>query len=273
MPSEMWRSAAQYLNTLFFASLKGVYAINGTEIINISKQRYYYKIYDTFLARMSGDYTEHITAIYDEAHDDYYLQLTANIDFGFFTVPITYVLVYNVASKHWMGRFTYQYDKYISLDNKTYGIGNRYPYYLNKALSFQLHQPGYKIGNEIITGKVFQQHSPSQGYPAESISSDAGKEFIKIRITSNVAPTSIKFFDPDNEIIAPILGEDGLLAEIVGTDLDNYDGFEQYVPKIKADVDPDRNRIQGRTVIYEIIHSEEGEFKITESAVMFKELK
>lgn len=155
---------------------------------------------------------------------------------------------YNVVNKHWNGKYDYQFDKYLAIKNRTYGMRDLSTYELNK---------GFKINGEDITCSVIQASSMQQMY---------GKEFIRIRVASDNKPTRVEFGeDPDDTTIAvldPSIQGQGYLKD--------YRGYEQYIPRKQ---DNTRQRIQGRLLVFKVIHNKPEHFKIIDTAIQYKVLK
>jgi hypothetical protein len=176
-----------------------------------------------------------------------------------------YVMAYSVANKHWNDRYDYRFDRYISIDNKVYGIGNRGTN-VRKGANTYVIEDGELIGGQKMVSEVWNVCAPVKFYPEEPVPWILEKEFIRIRIASNLKPTKVYFYD--------YYGQD-VQAELTADYdyyLKNYGNFEQYVPRRLAIADAERKRMQGRAMIYRVIY-EGGGFIVRQIAVQFKTLK
>ena len=150
-------------------------------------------------------------------------------------------------TQHWNGEYDYRFDQYMSFQNQMFGFRNLEAYELNQGL---------KISGASIVFQVDQTCNAEQLW---------GKEFIRFRAASNVKPTRVEFRDELDQVVqAELDPSQGPLY------LKDYDGFEQYIPRRLTG---DRNRMQGRVLIYRIIHDADEEFKIADSAIQYKKLK
>lgn len=151
----------------------------------------------------------------------------------------------------WMGGYDYAFDKYLSIDNKTYGFRNLETYELGK---------GFKINGENIEGVL---------WTASSKDLQDDKEFIRVRINSNRKPTKVEFFNTMDQAV-----QNNVQAELDTVTnplaLKDYNGFEQYIPRKTA---PPKDRVQGRLAVYKIMHNLAEEFKVISTQVQAKKLK
>jgi hypothetical protein len=151
----------------------------------------------------------------------------------------------------WNGSFDYKFDKYVYVGNKVYGMRNLETYELNK---------GYIINGDPIIGVLLSCMSNPPFID---------KEFVRIRINSDNKPTAVQFFNTLTQAL-----NDDVQAELDTTTnvlaLKDYRGFEQYIPRKTA---APNNRMQGRIVIYKIIHNLEEDFKIVTVGLQYKPIK
>lgn len=166
-------------------------------------------------------------------------------------IPNSNLFVFSEITKHWVGEFGYRFDEYLSFDGKTFGFRSGQTFELNK---------GNQISGANITADVLQASAKEQIW---------GKEFIRIRVASDNKPTRVEFFNN--------LNQTNVQAELDPSNsqfyLKDYDGFEQYIPRKLASVDPARPRMQGRLLIYKILHNLAESFKIVDAATQYKILK
>jgi hypothetical protein len=148
-------------------------------------------------------------------------------------------------------RSDYDYDQYLYIDNKFYGMKNGVTY----RLGF-----GNQINGQDIEASV-------TGVSDKQIYFD--KEFIRIRVNSNHKPEQIQFFDSYEQYLT------GVPSSIVDStsiplSIKNYHGFECYIPR--KTIFP-HYRQQGRVVLFKIINTMQQEFLVTSTGVQYKLLK
>ncbi len=161
------------------------------------------------------------------------------------------MVVFSELTQHWLGEFTHRFDKYLSFDAKMFGMKDGERYELNK---------GTDINGSPVAGSVTQ---------ASSMQQMSGKEFIRVRVASDNKPSKIEFFNDLSQTTA----QSELDPSTNSLALKDYDGFEQYVPRKLSSVDSSRPRMQGRLLIYKIIHNLAESFKVIDAAINFKLLK
>lgn len=160
--------------------------------------------------------------------------------------------VYSDMTEHWLGKFSYNFDKYLVMDDTTiYGMRQGRTFLLND---------GDQINGIDVVASVLTAASPAQVND---------KEFLRIRINADNKPTLVEFFtnmdDVDNEDAKAIL--DPTANPLA---LKDYYGFEQYVPRRIDNGD----RMQGRVMLYRITHQGAGiDFTLVDTEIQFKQLK
>ena len=265
MNDEMWRSAAEFDNTLYFTNLNSAYKLAGAQWEDILRNaNYHSRIYGDFLQTLRSGYQDDVSAVYDLLHNEYWIHLakrrrtfvfedrvilegiekdevievfsqsaepvvvlpevfTEGDSFymkaqdnsstmqvrkftggtvttlpklitikvtrgagGTWTPAVTAentiiekqcTFAYGEQNKHWYGCYDYSFDKFVSYKNRMFGVRKMEKYELNK---------GFFINGKEIENWVLQAASPEQ---------INGKEFIRIRVASDVKPTKIEFFD------------------------------------------------------------------------------
>lgn len=362
MNSEMWRSAAEDENTLYFANANSVYKLQDNVVVDIGRIKYHSKLYNDRLKDIASGYTDEVTANFDTLHNEYWLQAgkaikevsvtsdpffldsvsdiveddiinlvptilepdnTISVELrdiesgsgvtGFNNItlingdPTQDIILTNIygggdlitlspgeaalvvvigetsfgARIHsvtlvdstdysslfvfsevteqrpnaaWVGEFDYRFDRYLSFDNKTYGARGLSTFELNK---------GFIINDSPINASVV-------GLSAKEQPKD--KEFARIRINSNNKPIKVEFYNNLSQVIAgTVQAELDTLTN--GQALKDYYGFEQYIPRKLSSADSNKPRMQGRLLLYKIIHNIEEEFKIIDTEVTYKPLK
>lgn len=167
------------------------------------------------------------------------------------TPNLSNLFIFSEVTKHWIGEFSYRFDQYLSFDNRTYGFRSGQTFELNK---------GNQISLANITADILQASSKEQ---------ISGKEFIRLRVASDNKPTKVEFF---NDLTQTVVQSE-LDPTASSFYLKDYDGFEQFISRKLASADASRPRMQGRLLIYKIIHNLAEEFKVIDSAIQYKILK
>ena len=105
---------------------------------------------------------------------------------------------------------------------------------------------------------------------ASAMQPQADKEFIRIRINTgnNVKPTRVEFYDEYNGTL--LCFKDPSQGPLY---LKNYRGFEGFIDRKLASVSLTRDRVQGRLLVYKIIHSFASPFKLISTGVQYKLIK
>ena len=76
MNDEMWRSAAEWDNVLYFTNLNSSYKVSGMQIEDILRGGFYHsRLYVDFLKTLSSGYTDKVSAVYDTLHHEYWIHL------------------------------------------------------------------------------------------------------------------------------------------------------------------------------------------------------
>ena len=263
MDKQFWRTAAEYEDTLYWANKESVYRFDGNALQDIGKNKYHSRIYLDYLDRIDGGYNtegkliEDMTGFYDRYHNEYWLNFSNyrecpqdisgdKLSFNNGAILNTNTLVYSSLTDHWLGTFEYDFDRYVSIGNKSYGVKSDGTYELNLLDT---------INDAPITSHVL-------GISATSQIKD--KEYIRIRVNSDVKPDSIEFFKSIEEFTSGVP-----LATLTAPQLKNYYGFEQYIPREIIN----RDRIQGRHLLFDMINSTEIDFKIVDTDIQYKTLK
>ena len=128
---------------------------------------------------------------------------------------------------------------------------------MRDGATFELNK-GTQINNAPINASVV-------GLSSKPITE--AKEWIRIRVNSSTKPTKVEFFDDTTQVINGT-PQSSLLA----SQLKNYRGYEQYIPRKDLSVAPNRDRIQGRLLLFKIVHNLEEEFRVVDTVVQYKTL-
>jgi hypothetical protein len=258
---EMWRARAdasipvltdsgeQRIDACYWPNRDSVFMLMNNAVIDI-RNDYFSKLHPALIRVLPG-YTSRVVGHYDPLFDEYYLQLEIESDDDCCQF-IDKNFVFSQRIKAWNGRYDYKFEKYISDETTSYGIKNLETYIL---------ESGYAINGSPITFMVEQASSPSQA---------DGKEFIRIRVNTGdkIKPSMIEFMDDKMRVMCTLdqISKGNLY-------LKNYDGWEQFIPRKDYNYDYKRSRVQGRLLIYRILHNLAEDFKIVDTQVQFKVLK
>jgi hypothetical protein len=151
----------------------------------------------------------------------------------------------------WQGGFDYNFDRYLSFENKTYGMRDLQTFLLDE---------GRIINGSQINAFVIQASVPVQY---------KDKEFIRIRINSDNKPVKVEFFNDLPQLLAGNVQAE--LDTVTNPQaLKDYYGFEQFIPRKTA---APKNRMQGRLLIFKIIHNLDEDFRVSTTDVQYKLLK
>jgi len=251
MPDELWRSAAESTNSLFWANRDSVFKLHVDQMVDIGRIKYHSRLTPR-LKMILGDYDTRLTATYNMLHREYWLQIL-ELGEGGRKIPYSDMttLVFSEITQHWIGGFGFVYDKYLCMDDATlYGMIAGETFTLNE---------GYNIRYENIKAYVITASSPKQ--PMD-------KEFCRIRVNSVQSPTRIDFYKTlaEYEAGTSIAELDTLTNPLA---LKNYWGWEQFIPR-RSD---NNNRLQGRMMLYKITHDiVDEDYVLTDTQVQYKGL-
>lgn len=244
MNDETWRSSAEYSNSIFWGNYNSAYLFGENQIQDIAITGFKSEYNRKFVPLLGTGYSKELTGGYNVFHQEYLM--------GFERLsgdPRT--LVYGVQQKSLQCKSDYNYDQYLYIDNKLYGF--------KFGKTFELGI-GDQIDGENMEASV-------TGVSDKEIYFD--KEFIRIRVNSNVKPEQIDFYDSyENYLLnTPSATVD---ANAVPLSIKDYFGFECYIPRKDA---PPYNRHQGRFLLFKIRNSTDENFLVTSTGVMYKKLK
>jgi hypothetical protein len=267
MDNEMWRSAAEGDNILMWTNIQSVYTLDADVVTDIGGK--YHKKIKEYLDVIDGSYSKYVCAGYDKYHKEYWVQIDKlHIPLSKPPTYDTRTFVYNYSTEHWNGYYTYKYDKYVAYDNRMFGVGSRYPVVIKLAQTYELNK-GNIIGGRDIDYRVMVPFAPS-GLGTKKAYTSLPKEYKRMRVSSSDAPTQINFYDTVEQY------ESGQIqSQLFESDFKNYHNFEQFIPRRLATVDANRSRMQGRSLIAEIIYNKVGgnaDYKVITASVMYKEI-
>lgn len=266
MPDQMWRSAAEgyvpvplqdgsemRVEALFFANNESVFRFMDNQLKDIGRIDYHNRLYPEVLSKITPGYTSNVCAVFDKYNEEYWLHVnTAYFKEQPTREDVITTEVFGQKNNRWYGYYDYKFDKFLSVGNHTYGMRHMETYEL--GLGFLIN--GVSIEYE-LTGASAPKHATD-------------KEFIRIRVNTgeNVKPTSILFYD---KYKGPVVSKiDTSLGTLY---LKNYRGYEQYISRKLLIVSPNRDRVQGRVVIWKVTHNIQEDFRIIDVGIQYKILK
>lgn len=236
MNQEMWRSAAEFGNKIFFANHRSAYRFENNGLKDLGRTGYFSKIYP-FLQRMREGYLDEVTAGYDRKMNEYVLYIKQD---GFEDT-----FAFSELMSKWCGGYDYKFDRFVSIENRLYGQkGGGETYELGV---------GYMLNDQPIRFEVVFAIAPEQYFD---------KEFKRVRINTSARPTEDVEFMEDRSL--------AVVARIPASQLQDRRGFEDWIPR--KDAAP-RDRIQGRVLFCRIIHNLEEEFHVVDVGTMYAKLK
>lgn len=259
MNNDMWRTWAEYSNMLFFVNNTSMYAFTDNNLINLAEGTFMELYNNRFLEDIDKPvgFPMRIAGGYDALHKEYWITMSEDFSDEETKSP---TLMYGVNQKALQCRSDYKYEKYLTINNKMYGM--------KKGVTYKIGE-GYVLDGENLRSYVTGVSAGAAGrYDADALYTS--KEFIRIKVNSNIKPTKIYFFDD----YAKYLADD--YSSVVDSSVLSYSikdygqGYECYIPR-KA-VAP-HLRQQGKMVIYKIEHDDAEDFLVNVAMVQFKELK
>lgn len=247
MTDETWRTWAEYSNMLMFGNYTSMYAFSDNQLVNLGDTGFNELYRREFLPALSRGYISTVSGGYNVLTKEYIINASRakfpNSNFS--------TLIYGIQQQALQCQSTYNYDKYLYIGNKTYGMKD--------GKTFQLG-----IGNQ-IDGENMEAYVT--GLSDAQIYSD--KEFIRIRVNSNSKPDKIYFYDSyqdyiNNNFSSVVDATSNAIA------IKDYYGYECYIPR--RIVAP-HYRQQGRVVLFKIVSTEDEDFLVTSTGVQYKQLK
>jgi len=274
MNGETWRTRAEYNNVLYFTNFTSVYRMENNEIESIMTQKYQAKMipYLLDISALQGAYPPPagtgmwLTAYYDTKFREYLVQIERieynNEERDFISEQ---GFVYNDVTKHWNGIYQFQYDQYLSFDDKSFGSRRRYDRVnIGVAECYDL-DIGYSINNQDIYSEVIIPISVANTRTSENVSMEC--EFPDFRISSINSPTKVQFTDNVEQ-----MNNNQILCEVLAIDLRDRHGWEQGIPRKNPLVAGNNDRLQGRAIVMKVIHQAYEPFTIHNVSVSYKRL-
>jgi hypothetical protein len=236
---------------LYFINRTSAYLLEDNQLTDIAREFSYFARINPFLKQTTLGYETWLTSLYDVKYGEYWVQIQAG---NAAEEPIDNLFIFSRKNKAWNGTYSHRYDQYLSFDNQTYGMGRWADG--GEAVTFVL-DTGDQINDNPIQARVIQSSAKNQ---------ILAKEFQGVRVVSNQVPDTINFYDNLQQYLSG-----NIQTSVVQANLRDYgSGWEQYIGR-KTVVGND-NRMQGTSIVYEIIFQGSGDFKIVSSGIYWKPL-
>jgi hypothetical protein len=262
MFDEMWRGRAEgfvpipqedgkeiLFPALFFPNNDSVFRLMENQVIDIGRGGYYSKVYQEALKNVRSGFLSKMCAVYDRFYKEYWLHIVDN------SVELNNTFVFGQKSNRWYGTYDYRFDKFATVYNKTYGFRNLQAWELDN---------GFTINGSPIQFEAIAAIAPEQ---------NLDKEYMRVRINTvdGIKPTRVEFYK-DTSLVAQCALDPSITSQGAFY-LKNYRGEEQGIPRTDASVNVNRPRLQGRSLLYKIIHGAASDFKLIDTAVLYKKIK
>lgn len=243
MSDETWRSWAEYSNSIFFVNEASAYSFNNNEILEIARTGFFDLLQRKFISKIGVGYSSELCGVYNLKNKEYIFNIKDGEEFS--------TLIYGIDQDALQCQSSYNYDKYLQVINKLYGMKDGVTYELG-------------VGNQIDGTDI-------ESYLSNSSDKELyfDKEFIRIRVNSNSKPEKIYFYDSYEDYIVDNFSSvvDATINPIA---IKDYYGYECYIPrKLLAP----NHRQQGRVLIFKITNSSNEDFLVTSTGIQYKTLK
>lgn len=235
------------VQALFIPSVESTYRFMNNELVDVGRIGYYSKVYQEGIANVKPGFTSKMTGVYNRKHKEFWLYIK---DVGTSTDNL---FVFGQKTNRWYGTFDYKFEKFTTIYNKIYG---------HRGVEAWELDSGFIINGTAIQFEAVTAIAPEQSFD---------KEYMRITINTvdAVKPTRVEFYQD-----ASLTVQCALDNSIQGTFyLKNYRGFSNQIPRKDAAVDVKRDRLQGRSLLYKVIHNLASDFKLIDSSVLYKIIK
>lgn len=223
---------------LFWYNGETALVLAGQSVIDIAKGRYRKAIADHIASGSSRKYS----GVFDQLNDEYWCVVNGK--------PFVYAA--SPGLQGWAGAYTYDFDQYLHADGITYGLRDGQHWVLDQ---------GYQISGEPLTAWV-------KG--ASAMMPTTRMEWVRYKTISSHKPDRVEFYDDTNTLVAWLDPSEPAQGPLY---LKLEDGWEQYIPRKNASVDPTRKRIQGRLIFHKTMHSSESPFRVILLCIQTKPIK
>ena len=260
MDDEYWRGWAEYNNALFFFNSTGVYALASNQIEFLSEKGGFQEIYKNRVLPYIGKSVEtKMSGVFNVLTKEYIMTFDESVFAPGSSNLLPSSLIYGVTQQALQCRASYNYDKYLSIANKLYGMRG--------GATFRLGE-GNIVDGKFMVASVTGVSTGKQGRYEPDVLYHS-KEFIRIRVNSNHKPNRILFYDNYENYINGIVSST-VDSDAISYSIKDYGGYECYIPR-KA-LAP-HLRQQGRVVLFRIENDTNEDFTINATMVQFKVLK
>ena len=247
MSDETWRSWAENSNAIYFVNERKVYSFIDNQLTDLTDTGFFEMFTRLFASKIGDGYESKLCGVYNSKTSEYYFNVsTIEGDEELFST-----MIYGVKQQALQCQSSYNYDKYLRVSNRIYGMKD--------AKTFLLDS-GHLIDGEVVPCYVTNTSDKDMYFD---------KEFIRIRVNSSYKPTKIYFYDGYEDYIS-----DNFSSVVDATSnpiaIKDYFGYECYIPRKLA---APNNRQQGRVLIYKIVNENEEDFLVTTTGVQYKALK
>lgn len=258
MFDEFWRTAVEAfvpvqlqdgsevrVEALLFANNESVFQLMENRVSDIGRVNYHNTIHDKILRFIQPGYATAITAGYDEYNQEYWLHIN--------TEDAVRTEVWGAKNKRWYGYNDYRFDRFVSVGETTYGMRDLETYQLGV---------GY-----VLNGSNIIYEATGVSAPKEFIE----KEFIRIQVTTgeNVKPTAVEIYDKYEGPVVYMIDQ----ATFGPLYMKRYDSWQAFIGRKLVSVSSNRDRVQGRSVVWKVIHTLPEEFRIVNVGILYKALK
>lgn len=155
---------------------------------------------------------------------------------------------------NWVGRFDYDHDRFVAVDNEMYGMKN--------AVTYTLGESGYDINDEALTAELLAAVIGKEGF-GES------KDFWYVRVNSNITPSREEFYGSIEE-------ERSEQPQTYIDVFNNRGGFESYIPRTTTVPNGSiftGDLMQLSVLLYKIVESSDEDFRVVSQQTWFRLIK
>lgn len=257
MSDELWRTAVEeFVNqtmadgteirneALFFLNDDSAFRVVSNEVKDIGRANYHNTLFKKLIQEIKPGYESNICAVYDKLHEEYYVHV--DNDRG-----ISRTEVFSQKKTSWNGYYDYKFDVMVNNVNQTFGFRNGETYELGV---------GNIINGNNVTYEITTVAAPKQFND---------KEYTRVKINTGeeVKPTSVQFYDKlDGAVMCSLDISKGPLY------LKKYRGWEQGIPRKDFSYSATRDRVQGRSLVYNITYNGDSDFRVIDSGIMYKQI-
>lgn len=259
MYDENWRGAAEghvpigqsedgseiISQALFFPNAESVYRFNNDTAVDVGRIGYYSKIFGEGISNVQSSFTTKMTAIYNRFFKEYWLYIKDPLGTDI-------LFVFGQKNSRWFGTNDYKFDRFTTIRNNTYAQRNLETWKTNEGF--------------IINGSPIVFEATTAASPEQSLD----KEFMRVTINTvdNVKPTSVLFYYDENASICSL--DQATYGSFY---LKNYRGWSNQIPRADSSFDVKRSRVQGRSILWKVVHNLASSFKLIDSSILWKRIK